>query len=107
MVTVCNGILGKLQDSEGTLASEGLVFPFIVWQTFFFLPAFFFFLRFIYLSKYAVATFKKKVLITDGCEPLCGCWDLNSGPSEEQSVLLTVEPPLQPFLPVFSGSRSL
>jgi hypothetical protein len=21
----------------------------------------------------------------DGCEPPCGCWDLNSGPSEEQS----------------------
>ena len=24
-------------------------------------------------------------LVTDGCEPPCGCWDLNSGPSEEQS----------------------
>jgi hypothetical protein len=35
-------------------------------------------------------------LITDGCEPPCGCWDLNSGPSEEQSVLLTTEPSLQP-----------
>jgi hypothetical protein len=31
-------------------------------------------------------------LITDGCEPPCGCWDLNSGPSEGQSVLLTAEP---------------
>jgi hypothetical protein len=28
-------------------------------------------------------------LITYGCEPPCGCWDLNSGPLEEQSVLLT------------------
>jgi hypothetical protein len=28
----------------------------------------------------------------DGCEPPCGCWDLNSGPLEEQSVLLTAEP---------------
>jgi hypothetical protein len=27
-------------------------------------------------------------LITDGCEPPYGCWDLNSGPSEEQKVLL-------------------
>jgi hypothetical protein len=36
-------------------------------------------------------------LITDGCEPPCGCWDLNSGPSEEQSVLLTAEPSLQPI----------
>jgi hypothetical protein len=34
-------------------------------------------------------------LIMDGCEPLCGCWNLNSGPSEEQSVLLTTEPSLQ------------
>ena len=33
-------------------------------------------------------------LITDGCEPPCGCWD--SGPSEEQSVPLTAEPTLQP-----------
>jgi hypothetical protein len=32
----------------------------------------------------------------DGCEPPCGCWDLNSGPLEEQSVLLTAEPSLQP-----------
>ncbi|EDL30227.1 mCG1049180 [Mus musculus] len=29
-------------------------------------------------------------------EPPCGCWDLNSGPSEEQSVLLTPEPSLWP-----------
>ena len=28
--------------------------------------------------------------------PPCGCWDLNSGSSEEQSVLLTAEPSLQP-----------
>jgi hypothetical protein len=35
-------------------------------------------------------------LITDGCEPPCGSWELNSGPLEEQSVLLTTEPSLQP-----------
>ena len=35
-------------------------------------------------------------LITDGCEPPCGCWDLNSGPLEEQSLLLTSKPSLQP-----------
>jgi len=34
--------------------------------------------------------------ITDGCEPPCGCWELNSGPLEEQSVLLATEPSLQP-----------
>ena len=33
--------------------------------------------------------------ITDGCEPPCGCRELNSGPLEEQAVLLTAEPPLQ------------
>jgi hypothetical protein len=37
--------------------------------------------------------------ITDGCEPPCGCWDLNSGPLEEQSVLLTTESSLQPLVP--------
>ena len=34
--------------------------------------------------------------ITDGCEPPCGCHELNSGPLEEQSVLLNAEPSLQP-----------
>jgi hypothetical protein len=34
--------------------------------------------------------------ITDGCEPPCGFWDLNSGPLEKQSVLLTTESSLQP-----------
>jgi hypothetical protein len=34
--------------------------------------------------------------ITDGCEPPCSCWELNSGPLEEQSVLLTTELSLQP-----------
>jgi hypothetical protein len=31
-----------------------------------------------------------------GCEPPCGCWELNSGPLEEQPVLSAAEPPLQP-----------
>jgi len=25
--------------------------------------------------------------VTDGCEPSCGCWELNSGPLEEQRLL--------------------
>jgi hypothetical protein len=33
--------------------------------------------------------------ITDGCEPPGGCWELNSGPMEEQSVLFIAEPSLQ------------
>ena len=36
--------------------------------------------------------------ITDGCEPPRGCWELNSGPLEEQSVLLTAEPSLQTYI---------
>jgi hypothetical protein len=37
----------------------------------------------------------------DGCEPPCGCWDLNSGPLEEQSALLTAEPSHQPLIVFF------
>jgi hypothetical protein len=36
-----------------------------------------------------------------GFEPACGCWDLNSEPSEEQSGLLTAEPSLQPCCLLF------
>jgi hypothetical protein len=34
--------------------------------------------------------------VTDGCELLCGCWELKLGPLEEQAVLLTGElsPPI-------------
>ena len=39
--------------------------------------------------------------ITDGCEPPSGCWELNSGSLEEQAMLLTSEPSLQPVC-VFS-----
>ena len=42
-------------------------------------------------------------LITDGCEPPCGCWELNSGRLEEQAMLLTSEPSLQP--PVLSSFK--
>ena len=37
-------------------------------------------------------------LITDGCEPPCGCWELNSGLLEEEPLLLTSEPSLQPLV---------
>jgi hypothetical protein len=40
---------------------------------------------------------RTSALITNGCEPPCGCWDLNSGSLEEQSVLLTAELSLQPL----------
>jgi hypothetical protein len=38
--------------------------------------------------------------VTDGCEPPCGCWELNSGPLEEQLVLLTSELYLQPLITI-------
>jgi hypothetical protein len=46
---------------------------------------------------HCLQTYQKVALdpITDGCEPPCGCWELNSGLLEEQSVLLTAEPSLQ------------
>jgi len=34
-------------------------------------------------------------------EPSFGCWELNSGPLEEQPMLLTAEPSLQLLLPYF------
>ena len=34
--------------------------------------------------------------IIDGCDRPCGYWELNSGPLEEQLVLLNAEQSLQP-----------
>ena len=47
--------------------------------------------------------------VTDSCEPPCGCWELNPGPLEEQPVLLTTEPALQPQFPAYycSGENTL
>ena len=39
--------------------------------------------------------------MTDGCEPPCGWWELNSGSLEEKSVLLTSEPSFQPGSVIF------
>ena len=44
-------------------------------------------------------------LITYGCEPPCDCWELNSGPLEQQPVLLTSEPSLQSL--VWEVSKTL
>jgi hypothetical protein len=63
---------------------------------------------FIIIHKYNVCscfqTHQKRAsdLIIDGCEPSCGCWDLNSGPLEEQSVLLLAEPSHQPVVWFFN-----
>jgi hypothetical protein len=56
-----------------------------------------FFLFKIYLHCNCLQTHQKKASdpITDGCEPPCGCRESNSGPLEEQLVLLTTGPSLQ------------
>jgi hypothetical protein len=56
--------------------------------------------RFIIIHCSCLQTHQQRAsdLITNGCEPPCGCWDLNSEPLEEQSVLLPAEPSLQPWL---------
>ncbi|KAM7326927.1 hypothetical protein ACRRTK_013294 [Alexandromys fortis] len=56
-----------------------------------------------------IATGQKRApgIITDGCEPPCGCWELNSGPLEEQSVLLTSEPSLQPLFVILRQDFSV
>ena len=65
-------------------------------------PVFLFFKVFIYyaysvLSARMPAHLKRASdFIIDGCEPPCSCWELNSGTLEEQPVLLTGEPSLQP-----------
>jgi len=74
---------------------------------FFFSSFFFFFFLFSFLDLFILCmwvhcsclqTHQKRASdpITDGREPPCGCWELYSGPLEEQSVLLTAEPSLQP-----------
>jgi hypothetical protein len=41
--------------------------------------------------------------VIDDCEPACGCWELNSGPLEEQQELLTANSPAPRSLPSFLG----
>jgi hypothetical protein len=55
-------------------------------------------LRFMYMSTLWLSqTHQKRASdpITDGCEPPCGCWELNSGPLDKKPVFLTAEPSLQ------------
>jgi hypothetical protein len=71
--------------------------------TFLLLLLLFFFLRFIYLFQVCeyyscLQTHQKRA--SDPTTEGCGCWELNSGPLEEQSALLTTETSLQ-SLPFF------
>jgi len=61
------------------------------------------FILFISVHCSCLQTYQKRASdpITDGCETPCWGWELSSGPLEEQSVLLTAEPSLQPPLHTF------
>jgi hypothetical protein len=48
---------------------------------------------FIVISKYTIGDI---ICTRRGHQPPCGCWDLNSRPSEEQSVFLPAEPSILP-----------
>ena len=72
----------------------------------------FFFLRLFYVYDYSVAVFRhirRRALdpITEGCESPSASWELNSGPLEEESVLLTTEPSLQPNMRYFKVYSSV
>ena len=68
-------------------------------MSFYFFKSFFFLsILLIYYICSVLTACQKRVpdLVTDGCEPPCGCWEMNSGSLEEQPVLLTSETSLQP-----------
>lgn len=44
--------------------------------------------------------------VIEGCKPPSGCWEWNADTLEEEKVLLTAEPPLQPPFCVFYCSFS-
>lgn len=49
--------------------------------------------------------FPPRAEVTDGCELHSGCWGLNWGPLQEQSVFFTTEMSLQPHLGTFQVYR--
>jgi len=78
--------MGSLTNSH----SEACVFACAL--VFFYFKSFFYkdlFILFIWIHCTCHQTHKKRASdpITDGCEPPCGCWELNSVPVEEQSLL--------------------
>jgi hypothetical protein len=58
-------------------------------KVFFFKDLFIIYYMYVHCSCLRTPQKRASDLITDGCEPPCGCWDLNSGPLEEQSGALT------------------
>jgi hypothetical protein len=69
--------------SESSLQPRGLHFCYS-----FFLNLFIHYM-FVHFSCLQTLQKRESDLLTDGCEPPCGCWDLNSRPLEEQSGALT------------------
>ena len=63
------------------------------------------FILYLWLHCHCLQTHQKRAsyLITGGCEPPCGCWDLNSGPLEEQS--LTLQPLGAHYIFLFSSHQ--
>jgi hypothetical protein len=64
------------------------------------------------ICKYTVAVLRysrrgHQISLRMVCEPPCGCWDLNLGPSGEQSMLLTTEPSRQPQRHYFNVVQSI
>jgi hypothetical protein len=61
------------------------------------------FILYMWVHCLCLQTHKKRASdpITNGCKLPCGYWELNSGPLEEESVLLTMEPSLQPPFKMF------
>ena len=45
--------------------------------------------------------------VTDGCQLPHKCWEQNPGPLQQQPVLLTTEPSLQPATQLLEGESSL
>jgi hypothetical protein len=80
----------------------------LVYITHFFLSFFkkmYLFILYLREQHWSLQTHQKRASdpIKDGCEPPCGSWKLNSRSLEEQSVLLTAEPPLQPYITHFTS----
>jgi hypothetical protein len=85
--------------SKNGLGAGMLVFLFIYFfeTRLFFKRCIYLFYLFICVHCHFLQTYQKNASdpVIDGCEPPCGCWELNSGPLEEQSVLLFPELSLQ------------
>jgi hypothetical protein len=57
------------------------------------------------LSAYVPACHRgHQILLTDGCESPCGCWELNSAPLDELPVLLTESHFSSPLSVIFDGA---